>query len=389
MLDRQKITTFGITTTAAAAVLLAVWLKPWKTTDITATQPEPTISDRHQVDVVFAIDTTSSMGDLIDSARRTAWRIATHIKQVDPQADLHVGLIAYRDTDDFKDYVTKDFALTDDMDAVYAELASYQAAAGGDVPEDVDAALYDGVYKMKWRDGATKMMFLVGDAPPATRGEVQPYNVSAHEAGVRGIRINTIRCGHDPDTERTWKQIAALASGSYASIDEDGGLSPVIATPYDAKMAALSATIDGTVVIYGDGRVHAEYRAKMDAKPTAAPAAADRAAYYATEGAATGGGAHGKGASRGDGDVIGAFQAGSLDVDGLEPDKLPADLAAMSKPELQVELARRADARVAAQKELGELAKQRDAYLAEQAKTASPRGGFDQAVDKAVDAELK
>ena len=47
----------------------------------------------------------------------------------------------------------KDFALTDDLDAMFAELSSYHAAGGGDVPENVDAALYDAVHKMKWRDG--------------------------------------------------------------------------------------------------------------------------------------------------------------------------------------------------------------------------------------------
>ena len=55
---------------------------------------------------------------------------------------------------------------------MFAELSSYHAGGGGDTPEDVDAALYDAVHKMQWRDGAKKMIFLVGDAPPASRGEV-------------------------------------------------------------------------------------------------------------------------------------------------------------------------------------------------------------------------
>lgn len=383
MLDRQRVTTVGITTVAAATVALAIWLKPWKTADITdnGPSPYPTIEQTtgHQVDVVFAIDTTGSMGGLIDSARRTVWAIATHIKQVDPQANVHVGLVAYRDTDDFKDYVTKDFALTDDLDGVYAELASYRAEAGGDVPEDVDAALYDGVYKMNWRDGATKLMFVVGDAPPATRGEVQAFDVTAREAAMRGIHLNAIRCGHDPDTQRAWQKIAALGNGSYSTIDEDGGVQTV-PTPYDAKMAELSTKIDNTAVIYGDGRVHAEYKAKMAAAPKAAPAAADRATYYTKGGGYAGG--------RAEGDVIGAYAHGKVDVGTLDPEKLPDDLAGLSKEQLSKELARRSADRAAAQKELGDLTKQRDAYLADQAKK-NPSGGFDSAVEKTVDAELQ
>ena len=158
MIVRQRIVTYGISTAAAATVALALWLKPWASGSLVETPPTPTAN--HRVDVVFAVDTTGSMGGLIEGAKRTVWGIATHIKDIDPQADLHVGLVAYRDIGD--DYVTRDFALTSDMDAVFDELSHYVAAGGGDTPEDVDAALYDAVHKMQWRQGAKKLVFLVG-----------------------------------------------------------------------------------------------------------------------------------------------------------------------------------------------------------------------------------
>ncbi len=68
---------------------------------------------------MFAVDTTGSMERLIDGAKRTVWSIATHIRQTDPNANLRIGLVAYRDVGE--DYVTKPFALTGDLDAVYAE----------------------------------------------------------------------------------------------------------------------------------------------------------------------------------------------------------------------------------------------------------------------------
>src|SRR5512144_1655903 len=122
MIVRQRLTTYGISTTAVATVALALWLKPWASDK---TFP-PHETDRHRVDVVFAVDTTGSMGGLIEGAKRTVWSIAKHIQDIDPQADLRVGLVAYRDLGD--EYVTKDFALTSDMDAVFAELSGYRAA---------------------------------------------------------------------------------------------------------------------------------------------------------------------------------------------------------------------------------------------------------------------
>src|SRR4051812_23647672 len=210
MLDRQRLVTYGISTTAAATVALALWLKPWATGGMTAPPPpKPTAS--HRIDVVFAVDTTGSMGGLLEGAKRTVWSIASHIKDIDPQADLHVGLVAYRDLGD--EYVTKDFALTGDMDGVFAQLSSYYAGGGGDTPEDVDAALYDAVHKMQWRDGAKKMIFLVGDAPPASRGEVPRFEETARMAAAHQIVINTVRCGGDTDTANAWQQIASIGNG--------------------------------------------------------------------------------------------------------------------------------------------------------------------------------
>src|SRR4051812_32066752 len=107
MIDRQRLATFGIATTATATIALALWLHPWSTDSLIETKPEPVESSSHRIDVVFAVDTTGSMGGLIDGAKRTVWSIASHIREIDKDADLHVGLVAYRDLGD--EYVTKDF----------------------------------------------------------------------------------------------------------------------------------------------------------------------------------------------------------------------------------------------------------------------------------------
>src|SRR5688500_7199262 len=273
MIDRQRIVTTGITTTALATVALVIWLRPWTTDSLTSPQPMPRpVAAQHgqAVDILFAVDTTGSMGGLLDGAKRTVWSIANQVRSINPNANLRVGLVAYRDLGD--DYVTRPFALTEDLDAMYAELMSYQAAGGGDVPENVDAALYDAVNKMKWRSGAKKMIFLVGDAPPSSRGEVPKYTVTAAAAAKHQIKINTIRCGQDGETAQAWQQIAMLGSGEFSTIQQDGGVQH-IATPYDDKMANLAAEIDSTIVVYGDDSKRERYSANM-AVAGAAPASA-------------------------------------------------------------------------------------------------------------------
>ena len=379
MLDRQRIVTTGITTAAVATVALVLWLKPWATESIVRLQPEPVAAEKgHPVDIVFAIDTTGSMGGLLDGAKRTVWSIANQVRQIDPNANLRVGLVAYRDLGD--DYVTKDFALTDDLDAMYSELTSFQPAGGGDVPEDVDAALNDAVHKMKWRTGAKKMIFLVGDAPPATRGEVPGFEVTAQAAAKMQIKINAIRCGQDSDTARTWERIAMLGHGEFSTIQQDGGVQQ-IATPYDDKLAELSARIDSTAVISGDDATRGAYKRNMEATMAApAPAKADRARYYTAKGA-------GPRASADIVDKVAAGSASGAEIEALAPADLPEEMRAMGKTELKQELAKRADARKAAQKELSKLARERDEYLKKQA--SDGEGGFDAKVNAAIDEQLK
>lgn len=378
MIDRQRIVTTGITTTALATVALVLWLKPWATRldskpDIDIDRPTP--AEGRPIDIVFAVDTTGSMGGLLDGAKRTVWSIANQVRSIDPNADLRVGLVAYRDLGD--DYVTKDFALTDDLDAMYVELSGYQAAGGGDVPENVDAALYNAVHKMKWRSGAKKMIFLVGDAPPSSRGDVPTFEQSAQMAAKLQIKINTIRCGQDGETAQAWQKIAMLGAGEFSTIQQDGGVQQ-IATPYDDKMAALAAEIDSTTVVYGDASLRRGYAEKM-AVAAAAPAAskADRGVYYAKKGAV---------AAKPTEDAVAGIATGAMDFDSLEEGKLPEDMRGKSKEQLKTELEARAKKRQQAQQEMAELAKQRDEFIA---KNKKDEGGFDGVVKKTLETQLK
>lgn len=375
MLTRQKLVTYGIPAAAAATIAIAAGLSPWTRSVDQGSTEEAQPVGTSQIDVVFAVDTTGSMGGLIDGAKRTVWSIANHIRQTDANADLRIGLVAYRDVGD--DYVTRDFALTTDLDAVFVELSAYQAQGGGDTPENVDAALDVTLHKMQWRPGARKLVFLVGDAPPASRGDVPTFDVLAREAAKRKIIINTIRAGHDSETASAFQQIASLGKGEFSSIQQDGGVQQ-IATPYDDKLAALSERVDRTAVIAGDEGARGRYRAKMAAAAAAPPAAkADRAEYYVT-----------KGGARASDDLVAGYASGTASVETVSDEELPSDLRGLDKSALKAELDKRVADRKVAQKEIADLAKKRAAYLKDQAAKTAP-GGFDVEVKATLEKQLK
>src|SRR6267378_6675912 len=78
-----------------------------------------------RVEVAFVLDTTGSMGGLIDGAKRRIWSIARRIGEGRPRPDLRIALVAYRDIGDA--YVTRTYDFTGDMDEVFGHLSDFRA----------------------------------------------------------------------------------------------------------------------------------------------------------------------------------------------------------------------------------------------------------------------
>src|SRR5262249_300292 len=115
-----------------ALSLTALLLAPGAYATGLAAVPSKPSPARPRVEVVFCLDTTGSMGRLIDGAKAKIWSICNQIAGAKPTPDLKVGLVAYRDRGD--EYITKVFDLSDDLDAIHGHLKSFQARGGGDTP---------------------------------------------------------------------------------------------------------------------------------------------------------------------------------------------------------------------------------------------------------------
>src|SRR5262245_19808721 len=155
-----------------------------------------------QVEVVFCLDTTGSMGGLIDAAKQKIWSICNQIDGGKPTPQVRVGLVAFRDRGD--EYVTKVFDLTEDLDAIHGHLMGFRAQGGGDFPESVNQALNEAVTKITWSKNkkTLKIIFLVGDAPPhMDYPDDVKYPDTCKLAVKNDIIINTIQCGMDADTK--------------------------------------------------------------------------------------------------------------------------------------------------------------------------------------------
>jgi len=188
--------------------------------DISAQAP----AQEQLLEMVFVLDTTSSMTGLIDGAKQKIWGIVNDVMQSPSHPNVKIGLVAYRDRGD--EYVTSVLPLTSDLDKVYSTLMSYRAVGGGDAPENVRRALADGVRKAGWSrqsSGLAQILFLVGDAPPHNDYLDEPDTaVTTAEAVKKGITVNTIQCGDMTGTGEAWQAIARVGLGQYFSIARTG-----------------------------------------------------------------------------------------------------------------------------------------------------------------------
>src|SRR5262245_23355596 len=274
------------------------------------------------VEVVFCLDTTGSMSDLIDGAKAKIWAISNQIASGKPTPNLKIGLVAYRDKTDA--YVTQVTDLSDDLDAIHGKLKTFRAQGGGDTPEHVNQALHDAVHKIKWSTDkkALRIIFLVGDAPPHMdyKDDVK-YPDTCKEACEKGIIINTIQCGSDRQCAEHWQKICRLAEGSYVQIEQSGGV-VAVATPHDKRLGEINKELSDTTLVFGSRAKQAESTVKTDAgKALPASAGADRAGIAAKSGRVA------------TYDLIDAMKAREVELEKLKKDELPPQLQKLNLKE--------------------------------------------------------
>lgn len=349
--------------------------------DQRAPATKPDAKTKPRIEVCFVLDTTGSMSGLIEGAKQKIWSIANEMVGVKPTPDLRFGLVAYRDRGD--QYVTRLFDLTNDIDAVYANLQGFRANGGGDLPESVNQAMHEAVTKLSWSKDrqVLKIIFLVGDSPPHMdyAGEVK-YPEVCQLAAKGDLIINTVQCGNTAQTTPVWQEIAKLAEGSYAAIAQSGGM-VALATPVDAELATLNRKLGGTLVAYGGEPARRRVAAKqLAAEAAPASVAADRLSFNAKAGVVV----------QGEDELLDSLANGKLKLADLKKDQLPVEMQKLSEAELKSAVEKKQKERAELQAQITKLGKQREEYLTQERQRLAAAGkadSFDEKVGQTIRAQ--
>lgn len=340
------------------ALLLAAALAPAQETTEVKEAPAAPAAQR-TVDLAICLDTSGSMQGLINQARARIWAIVNDLALAKPTPRLRVALIAYGGAayDSNAGWVQVQTKFTEDLDLVSQKLFALNAKGS---TEYVGRALQTAL-SFQWQTDpdALKLIVVAGNESADQDKEV-PYRVMCRKSIERSIMVNAIYCGPEGDQIAPgWRDIARLSDGQFASIDQNRAAATV-ASPFDDRLSALSASLNTTYVWYGNegkkSRAKQE-EADHDARDMGDSVAAQRAVaknsklYYNRW------------------CLVDATRRGTIKVEDLKPEDLPKELKGKSTEEIIRYLDAKFEERTKIQKQIAELQKQRQEWIAkEQAK---------------------
>ena len=210
------------------------------------------------IDIVFNIDTTGSMGLKISSIKAHISMIVDDVKKQTNSARF--AITSYRDDpartnypNDYRSRVDQEF--TSDAAALKKSLENISADGGGDTPE----TMYSGIksaLELPWRPGVKKIVLTVTDAPALSP---EPgTNLTEKE-------INTFAFAVDPaqlyvladeylEHDETIKPLVEKSGGAFINADDDN-VNIAVTNAIQTAAAKPNAWINGPYVVKVGGTI--------------------------------------------------------------------------------------------------------------------------------------
>lgn len=208
------------------------------------------------IDLAFVIDTTSSMRPYIDSVSAYMTNLVGQLSSA--TQSYRVAIVSYRDFPNEageEAYPARvDQAFTSDASLIQDAIESLTTFTPGnrDVPETV----YSGIKAalgLSWRPGVTKLLLVIGDAPPKLNGGIEPYtgltaaqlvaeSIALDPVEVIGVELGTLA---SPEFEEiTLGTGGSIVSGTSGLAD---ALSTIIAEATSQPFAWMGVAYSGRI----------------------------------------------------------------------------------------------------------------------------------------------
>ncbi|MDR1224708.1 MAG: VWA domain-containing protein [Tannerella sp.] len=324
-----------------------------------------------KIQVALLLDTSGSMDGLIDQAKSRLWNIVntlTTLRFKGTAPEIEIALYEYGNdgipTSD--GYVRLVAPLTADLDLISEKLFALKTDGG---LEYCGTVIEKATKGLQWStdDSDIHLVYIAGNEP-FSQGDIS-YREAISDALRKGITVNTIHCGdRESGVSGMWKDGADRGNGKFFNIDHNARVR-YIATPYDDRIDACNLRLNATYVSYGRAGVSKKQNQAMQDNNAASISSANKAERIVSKT---------KAAYKNESwDLVDLASENGKALSSVRQSDLPEELQGKSEDDIQSYITQKKEERIAIQKEIESLAKQRQAYIDSELKLSGDGAGDD------------
>lgn len=343
----------------------------------------PPPEENRKVQVAILLDTSGSMDGLIEQAKSRLWSIVLQMSKLQyngQAAQIEIALYHYGNSglSASDNYIQQLVDLTSDLDVVSQKLFSLSTNGG---EEYCGAVLSKSVEDLKWSEHPNdlRMIYIAGNEP-FNQGPID-FKIICKKAAERDIFINTIYCGdYEQGIREFWYDGSTCTQGSYFNINSNEKIVQ-IQTPYDKDIAQYNDSLNMTYYGYGQSgmmRMGAQAEEDEKAENLSPNVATERAIVKSKKSTY----------NNASWDLIDGVDNGVIDLKTIKEEELPEEFKNKTPEEREALLEEKRAQRSAYQQKIGELAKNREAFIADEMQRRAAEGteqdDFGSSVNKSI-----
>ena len=338
------------------------------------------IKNSHKIQAAILLDVSNSMDGLIEQAKAQLWTMVNVMGKAKCNGEtpqIEIALYEYgRDNNDLrKGYVKQITPFTSDLDDLSQKL--FQLSTNGG-QEYCGYVIHTSLNELNWDTTSSnyKVIFISGNED-FLQGNIS-YTLACNEAKKKGVIVNTIYCGDRlQGIKEHWNLLGECGNGSFTNINSDAKPED-IPTPYDSTLITLNYKLNGTYIYYGEtGQRKQAMQATADANNSAingyvganrVAAKAQKSTYYNYSW-----------------DLVDAKDADKKALEKIDFKTLPDSLQKKNKAELEAIVDQKSSERAAIQKQILDINKKREAFIAEEKIKKAKAGNNSQTLESEVE----
>ena len=338
------------------------------------------IKTNPKIQAAILLDVSNSMDGLIEQAKAQLWTMVNVMGKAKCNGEtpqIEIALYEYgRANNDLRmGYVKQITPFTSDLDDLSQKL--FQLSTNGG-EEYCGYVIHSSLNELNWDTTSSnyKVIFISGNED-FLQGNIS-YTLACTEAKKKGVIVNTIYCGDRlQGIKEHWNLLGECGNGSFTNINSDAKPED-IPTPYDSALITLNNKLNGTYIYYGAaGRSKKELQGSMDVANSSVSsyAGVNRAVSKGSKNTY----------KNGTWDLVDAKEDDKKILDKVDLKSLPDSLQKKNKTELEAIINQKSIERGGIQKEIQEISKKRETYIANEKINKVKAGNNSQTLESEVE----